>query len=132
MLAENYLLIRHLHVFSVFLSGAVFLVRGLLVQFGGTRLAMAPAVRYGSYCIDTVLLVTALLLVAILPWAMFANGWLTVKVILVFVYVALGTLALKRGRTAGARRVCYIAALLTFIFIVGIAVRHQPLGWLAG
>lgn len=130
MLAEHYLAIRNLHVASVLLSGCVFLLRGLLIQSGRNKLAMALPVRYVSYTIDTVLLVSALLLVAILPWAMFANGWLSVKLVLVVLYVVLGTYALKRGRTRRVRAICYLAALVTFIVIIGIAIAHQPLGWL--
>lgn len=130
MLAEHYLLLRHLHVTSVALSGSVFLLRGLLIQLQRTKLAMAAPVRYASYTIDSILLLTAILLVAILPWAMFANGWLLVKLVLVVVYVLLGTLALKRGRTRRTRAICYVAALATFIFIIGIALAHHPLGWL--
>lgn len=130
MLAEHYLAIRHLHVASVVLSGCVFLIRGLLIQAGRKKLALAGPVRYASYTIDTVLLLSALLLVTILPWAMFSNGWLTVKLVLVVVYVVLGTYALKRGRTRRMRAICYLAALATFITIIGIAIAHQPLGWL--
>ncbi len=130
MLVEYYIQIRTLHIISVVLSGAVFMLRGLLIQTGGKRFALAAPVRYVSYSIDTVLLVSALLLVAILPWAMFSNGWLVIKLVLVVVYVLLGTYALKRGRTARTRGICYVAALVTFIIIIGIAIAHQPMGWL--
>jgi len=46
------------------------------------------------------------------------------------VYVALGTFALRRGRTPRVRAICYAAALLVFVTIVGIAIAHHPLGWL--
>lgn len=130
MLAEYYIQIRSVHIASVLVSGAVFMLRGLLIQLDRKGFALAAPVRYISYSIDTVLLVSALLLVAILPWAMFSNGWLATKLVLVVVYVVLGTLALKRGRTARVRSICYVIALLTFIFIIGIAIAHQPLGWL--
>ena len=91
---------------------------------------MAAPVRFASYTIDTVLLTAALMLLTMLPAAMFANGWLTTKLILVVVYVVLGTLALKRGRTTRARAICYLAALFAFGTIIGIALAHHPLGWL--
>ena len=62
---------------------------------------MAAPPRYLSYSIDSVLLTAALMLVTILPHAMYANGWLTVKLVLLVVYVVLGSFALKRGRTLG-------------------------------
>ncbi|MGA7298299.1 MAG: SirB2 family protein [Rhodanobacteraceae bacterium] len=130
MLAEHYIQLRMLHVASVAISGTLFALRGLLIQSGHCRLAQSAAVRYLSYGIDTVLLASALLLVAILPWAMFSNGWLVIKLALLVVYVLLGTFALKRGRTRRVRRVCYVAALATFVLMVGVAIAHQPLGWL--
>ena len=71
--------IRWAHIAAVTASGSLFALRGLLVQANRPRWAMAAPVRYLSYSIDTVLLTAALMLVTILPGAMFANGWLTVK-----------------------------------------------------
>ena len=61
---------------------------------------------------------------------MFGNGWLLAKVALVVVYVVLGVFALRRGRTRRMRAVCYVAALLVFGTIYGIARAHHPLGLL--
>ena len=122
--------IKWVHIAAISASGSLFALRGALVQAGHPRWAMAAPVRYLSYGIDTVLLTAALMLLTILPGAMFANGWLTTKLVLVLVYVVLGTFALRRGRTAQTRRACYVAALLVFATVVGIAVAHHPLGWL--
>jgi len=122
--------IKWAHVAAVSASGSLFALRGALAQAGRPRWAMAAPVRYASYTIDTVLLTAALMLLTMLPGAMFANGWLTTKLILVVVYVVLGTFALRRGRTPHTRAICYLAALLTFATIIGIALAHHPLGWL--
>jgi uncharacterized membrane protein SirB2 len=122
--------IKWVHVAAVCSSGALFALRGLLVQAGRPALAMAAPVRYLSYSIDTILLTAALMLLTLLPGAMFANGWLATKLVLVVVYVVLGMLALRRGRTPRVRLACYGAALLVFVTIIGIALAHHPLGWL--
>lgn len=127
---EFYPQIKWVHVAAVLVSGAIFLLRGLLVQAGGQKLAMAAPVRYLSYSVDTVLLTAALMLVAILPAALFANHWLALKLMLIVVYVGLGTFALKRGRTPRIRTICYVAALLVYLAVIGIARMHSPLGWL--
>lgn len=127
---QYYAQIKSIHVACVLASGVLFMARGLLISSGHTVLAHRRGVRWLAYSIDTCLLIAALLMVSILPSAVFANGWLTVKLILIVVYVFLGTLALKRGRTPGIRRACYIAGLLTYVFIIGIARNHEPLGWL--
>jgi uncharacterized membrane protein SirB2 len=127
---EFYPQIKAVHVVTVLGSGGLFLLRGLLVA-AGSRWGNAAPVRYLSYSVDTVLLTAALMLLTILPGAMFANGWLALKIVLLVVYVVLGSFALKRGRTPAVRNACYIAALLVYGWMIGIARMHHPLGWLA-
>ncbi|MEO5963235.1 MAG: SirB2 family protein [Thermomonas sp.] len=127
---EFYAQIKWVHILMVMCSGSLFLLRGVLVQAGKPRFAMAAPVRYLSYSIDTTLLTAALMLLTILPGAVFANGWLTVKMILLVVYVILGTFALKRGRSPRTRMICYLAALASFVMMFGIARMHSPLGWI--
>ena len=128
---EFYAQIKWVHVASVLGSGGLFLARGLLLQLGQSRLAMAAPLRYLSYAIDCVLLTAAMMLLTILPHALFANGWLSAKLMLLPVYVVLGSFALKRGRTARVRGTCYVLALLVFGFMLTIARSHQPMGALA-
>ncbi len=124
---EFYPYIKLLHVGAVIASGSLFLLRGLAVQSGMTW-AMAAPVRYLSYSIDIVLLTAALMLLAVLPAAVFANGWLWLKLTLLVVYVGLGTFALKRGRTQAIRLVCFLGALAVFACMYMIARTHDPLG----
>lgn len=128
---EFYGQIKWVHIAAVLTSGSLFLLRGLLVQLGQSRIAQAAPVRYLSYSIDTVLLTAALMLLTILPGAMFANGWLTTKLVLLVVYVVLGTFALRRGRTPRARLITYVLALLVFGLMYTIARAHHPLGFLS-
>ena len=124
-----YLQIKWVHVFAVLLSGGLFALRGGMV-LSGARWPMAAPWRYLSYTVDTVLLTAAAMLASILPAAMFANGWLLAKLLLLPVYVVLGSLALKRARTPRARALSYVSALAVFSAMLGIARAHHPLGWL--
>lgn len=126
---EFYPQILFTHILAISLSGSLFALRGLGVV-AGARWPQAATLRYLSYSIDTLLLTAALMLLTILPGAMFANGWLTLKLALVVAYVVLGSFALKRGRTPRTRAICFVSALLVFATIVGIALAHHPLGWL--
>jgi len=128
---EFYPQIKTVHIASVLVSGALFLLRGALVQTGGQRWAMAAPLRYLSYSIDCVLLTAALMLLTILPHAMFANGWLWIKLMLIVIYVVLGSYALKRGRTPRARLISFVLALLVFGCAYSIARHHHPLGFFA-
>lgn len=124
---EFYPQIKLLHTAAALTSGGLFLVRGLGVQ-ASARWAMATPVRFLSYSIDSVLLTAALMLISVLPAAMFANGWLWAKLVLLVSYVLLGTLALKRGRTPRVRQICLVAAALAYAAIYATARAHHPLG----
>jgi uncharacterized membrane protein SirB2 len=56
------------------------------------------------------------------------QAWLTVKVLLLAVYIVLGMFALKRARARTGRAVFYVAALVVFLFIASVARAHHPLG----
>ena len=126
---EFYPQIKAAHVGLAFASGALFAMRGAGV-LSGWRWPMALPLRWASYAIDTSLLTAALMLLTILPWGLFANGWLVTKIVLLVAYIALGTFALRRARTWRARAICYVAALLIFLCVVNIARAHHPLGML--
>ena len=119
--------IRLVHIVAVLASGSLFLLRGLALNLGA-RWVMAAPLRYLSYTIDTVLLTAAVMLTTILHQYPFAHPWLTVKVVLLAMYIVLGSIALKRGQTRAARLSCWIAALLVYGFIISVARAHHPLG----
>ncbi|GHB97663.1 SirB2 family protein [Thermomonas carbonis] len=127
---EFYPQIKQFHIALALLSGSLFALRGGFA-LGGARWPQALPVKWLSYAIDTALLTAALMLLTILPWAMFANGWLLAKIALLVAYVVLGVLAMRPGRTQRGRATCYVAALLVFASVYAIARAHHPLGALA-
>jgi uncharacterized membrane protein SirB2 len=124
---EFYPQIKWVHIAAISASGLLFALRGG-AALAGARWPMWAPLRYLTYTIDTVLLTAALMLATLLHQYPFVHGWLTAKVLLLVLYVLLGTWALKRGRTQATRATCYVAALLVFLFIVSIARAHHPLG----
>lgn len=124
---EFYPQIKSVHIAAVLASGLLFLLRGAAL-YAGQRWAMAAPLRYLSYTIDTVLLTAALMLATLLHQYPFVHGWLTTKVVLLVVYIVLGTYALKRGSTRRTRIACWLAALLVYGFIISVARAHHPAG----
>jgi len=124
---ELYPQIKAIHVTTALISGTLFALRGAAVQL---RMAwpMSAGPRYLSYSIDSVLLITALWLVYTLPGAVFGNGWLAMKLVLLVAYILFGTFALKRGRTQKIRLLCFAVALFIFANLYAIARTHDPLG----
>lgn len=124
---EFYPQIKQFHIFVALLSGSIFALRGACALVGA-RWPLAAPVKWLSYAVDTCLLTAALMLLTILPWAVFGNGWLLAKLILVVVYILFGTFAMRPGRTRRTRAACYVSALLVFAAIYRIARAHHPLG----
>ena len=56
----------------------------------------------------------------------FVEPWLTAKLLALLLYIGLGTIALKRGKTKGIRIAAYVGALATFGYIVAVALTRQP------
>ncbi|HKE47189.1 MAG TPA: SirB2 family protein [Rhodanobacteraceae bacterium] len=124
---EFYPEIKAVHVGAVIASGSLFAVRGSLM-LARSSLANHAALRYLSYAIDTTLLTAALMLVTMLHQYPFVEGWLTAKVLLLVVYIVLGSLALQRARTRRGQVTSFFAALSIFLIIASIARAHHPLG----
>ena len=121
-----YIALKHLHVTFVVLSGLLFLVRGIWMLRASPRLQQRW-VRIVPHVVDTLLLASA---IGLAVWSHQYPGqmpWLTAKVVALVAYIVLGTVALKRGRTEGARTAAFAGALACFAYIVSVAVTKNPL-----
>jgi uncharacterized membrane protein SirB2 len=128
-IAPWYPAIKLAHVGLVLASGALFALRGTLVM-AGQGWAMARPWRMLSYGIDTLLLTAGVTLWTILSLNPITSPWLGTKLLLLVLYVVLGSLALKRAPTRVTRRVSYVAALMVYLFMASVALAHHPLGFL--
>jgi uncharacterized membrane protein SirB2 len=124
---EYYAEIRSVHVLAVIASIALFTLRGLLMAFD-VPWRQHLLLRTLPHVIDTALLASALMLSSVLRQYPFMHGWLTVKLVALVVYIVLGSIALKRGRTKRIRLAAFVAALATVLFIVSVARVRDPLG----
>jgi uncharacterized membrane protein SirB2 len=122
-----YLALRQVHIACAILTISLFAFRGLLM-LAGSQMHRNMVLRIVPVAVDTVLLTTALMLTTVVRQYPFATGWLTMKVVLLVVYVALGSIALRPGRTRRVRMAAFVAALATVAFLVTVARTHSPLG----
>jgi uncharacterized membrane protein SirB2 len=126
-LADHYLSLKFGHQALVGASGGLFALRGAGV-LAAWRWADARALRIASVLLDTLLFAAGVTLWALLSLDLARHPWLAAKLVLLVLYVALGTFALRRGRTRAVRAACYVAALATFAFMVSVAIARHPLG----
>jgi uncharacterized membrane protein SirB2 len=128
-MSVSYSAVKHFHVSAVVVSFALFTLRGAWMLAESDKLH-ERWVRIVPHVVDTLLLLSALWL----AWQIgpeVPNGWLVAKVVGLVVYLILGTLALKRGRTRGIRVAALVGALIAFGYIVSVAITKSPLGFLA-
>ncbi len=124
-----YLLAKYIHVGSVIISLSGFAVRGVLM-LAGSPVLDTRFVRVAPHIVDTILLASALWLAWIIGQYPFVQGWLTAKVIGLVVYIVLGALALRRGKTKGIRVAAFVGAAATAFYIVSVALTHDARGLL--
>jgi uncharacterized membrane protein SirB2 len=127
---EHYLAIRHLHITFVVLSGAFFLLRGVLMLRDSAWL-QHKVCKIAPHIIDTGLLGAAIYLAVVAQLNPAHTPWLAAKIIALVLYIILGTIALKSGKTRSIRISAFIAALAAFAYIVAVAISKNPLPWLA-
>lgn len=121
--------IKILHAFLATLSGVYFGCRGLW------RLGLGRPIRHViwrqlPHAADTLLLLTGITLAILLQTSPHASPWLATKLVLVVFYIALGIFAF-RSRTGWIAWSCFVAALATWVWILGIALYKHPAGWFA-
>lgn len=119
--------LRHTHLSLVVLSGSLFALRAAAVA-AGARWPMHRGLRVGSVVIDTLLLSAGATLWALLSYHPLRETWLGAKLLLLVLYVVLGTLAFKRARSTGARVAWSLAALAVFLTIASIGWTRDALG----
>ncbi|MDR5811952.1 SirB2 family protein [Caballeronia sp. LZ019] len=127
-MGDYFLPIRALHMACAGISIAGFVLRWIWMLMD-SRLLAARTTKIIPHIVDTLLLVSAIALVAIIGFGPNA-AWLSAKIAGLLVYIVLGTLALKHGRTKGARAVFGVLAIIVFAFIASVARTHDPAGFL--
>ncbi len=125
-----YAAFKHIHLLTVALSLGLFTLRGIWMLLDSDKL-QKRWVKIVPHIIDTLLLVSAIGLMFQISQYPFADSWLTAKLLGLIAYIVLGTIALKRGKTKGTRVIALVAAFGVIAYIVGVAIRHNALSWLA-
>ena len=120
-----YSLIKSLHLATIALTLALFVLRGAWMMADSPRL-QARWVRIVPHVNDALLLTSGIALAVLVQQYPLVHGWLTVKFFALIAYILLGTIALKRGKTKAQRVAAWIAALLVFGYMVAVAMAHDP------
>jgi uncharacterized membrane protein SirB2 len=122
--------VKTLHITFVALSFAGFLIRGVWM-LRDSPLLKQRWVRISPQVVDTVLVVSAIVLAVQLRLSPMAQPWLMAKIIALLVYIGVGLVALRFGRSKRVRLYAWLLGLLIFSYIVSVAVSKSVMGWFA-
>lgn len=127
---DYYYSLRIIHISCAILSISGFILRGVWLIQGSPWLHSKVAERL-PHIVDSLLLFTALVMVYLSQQYPFVLHWLTVKVVFLIIYILLGMLALRWGKSRNTRIVAWIMAVAVFGYIVSVAITRSPLWFMA-
>jgi len=127
----DYAVVKVIHQSAVALSVTGFFLRGAASLLGAAWVSGRTA-KTLPHLVDTVLIVSALWLAWILRLTPTNAPWIGAKIVGLLVYIGIGMIALRFGRTKTARAIAWLLALLTFAYIVSVAITKDPRGFLVG
>lgn len=123
-------LVKTIHVVCVLLSFAGFFVRGIWM-LRDSELIRRRWVRITPQVVDTLLLASAIVLAIQLRLSPTEQPWLMAKIIALVVYIGVGLVALKLGRSKRERMSAWLLGLVLFAYIISVAVTKSAMGWFA-
>lgn len=126
---DLYLPIKNIHISLAMLSLAGFIVRGWWA-IQGSALLQQRWVKITPHIVDTLLLTSAVLLMIILHQHPGNQNWILAKLIALVFYIGFGTLAIKRAPTPVSKAIFFGLAIVSFVYIIGVAIAHHPASWL--
>jgi uncharacterized membrane protein SirB2 len=122
----SYAALKMTHVVCVIASYLFFTLRGLWMMQASPRL-QHRWVKVLPHIIDTLLLTSAVFLAITIHQNPVRDTWLAAKITGLLLYIILGMVALKRGKTRKTRIAAWFAAQIVFFYIVLVALTKNPL-----
>lgn len=119
------LLLKSIHISCVASSYMLFFLRGIW-SLNGSAIISQRWVKIVPHVVDTLLIVSAVALAFSIHQYPFVDAWLTAKLVALLLYIGLGFVALRYGRSKTLRLSAWIIAQLVFIYIVMVAISHNP------
>lgn len=123
-----YFTLKHIHLTTVAISFALFFIRGVW-RLRASHMLRRRWVRIVPHINDTVLFAAGLWLAIMLRLIPGESPWFTAKLAALALYIGLGNMAFRRGRTRAQRTGAWIAAMAVFFYIVAVAITKNPAPW---
>jgi uncharacterized membrane protein SirB2 len=118
--------LKALHIIFALLTFLSFSLRGAWMLME-SPLLKRKVVRIVPHIIDTCLLASGLTMALTYYEAFYTHAWLVAKLTALVLYIVMGSIALKYGKTKKTRLCSLIVSWLIFIYIVTVARTQSPI-----
>jgi uncharacterized membrane protein SirB2 len=119
-----YMALKNVHLLLALMSVSLLFIRfGMMLS--NSLLLEHKVLKISPHVVDTLLIISAVVLMLSINQYPFATSWLTEKFIALIAYIALTFMAL-RGRTIAIRWLCFLGALGWLGLMVRVALSKQP------
>lgn len=125
-----YEILKHTHLTAIVISFILFFVRGNLMMRNSNK-AKHKVFLIAPHIVNLILIASGISLAVVMHFNPATQPWLTVKLVALVIYIALGILTFKHP-SLRVRKVLWVVSLLVFAFIVSVAESKNPLGFFAG
>jgi uncharacterized membrane protein SirB2 len=105
-----------------------FIARSILL-FTASSYGQRRWIKVAPHLIDTVLLASAVYLAINSQQYPIANHWLTAKIIGLLLYIGFGMIVMRFAANLRQQLFGFAMALLSFTYIVSVALTRNPLPW---
>ena len=117
--------IKIIHIICMILTYILFSLRGIwMIQ--GSSLLKLRWVKILPHVIDTILLTSAITLVTMIQQYPGLNIWISAKIGALLLYILLGMMAFRFGKTQKIKIISWILAQIVFFYIVLVALTKNP------
>jgi len=124
-------LLKILHITTVVITTSLFVIRGIGL-FRQAGFMQQRWVKIVPHVNDTVLLVSGIFLAIQIGQYPLVDAWLTAKLAALVLYIVMGLMVFRFARTRIQQLGYWLAAIAVLIYMIGVAIRHNPMSWISG
>jgi len=124
-------LLKILHITTVAITTSLFIIRGIGL-FRQADFMRQRWVKIVPHINDTVLLVSGIFLAIQIGQYPLVDAWLTAKLAALVLYIVLGLMVFRFARTRTQQLGYWLVAIAVLIYMIGVAIRHNPMSWMSG
>lgn len=120
-----YEIVKYIHVTAIILSVSGFIIR-IVLKLNNSPYQTKYWFKKLPHKVDTLLLASALTMVYILGVNPLTTFWLAEKITGLIIYILLGMVALRWGKTKQIKEIAAVLAVIVFSYIVYVAHYKTP------